>query len=158
MAENFRTNLFGDPVIERREGPGRPEHVWTLENSNKVLLAFARNLSVKEAAIVVGISAPTLRKVYFSEVEIRRQAKLRMEMTQLARLNAAAASGNVAAEKELLKQMDRLRSRDQAVAMASQAPAAPKAAKLGKKEAAEQAAEQVRGLYEPPAPPRNVIN
>lgn len=144
-------DLFGDPVHARKEGRGRPEVVWSRENSNKVLLAFARGLSVKEAATAIGLSAPTLRKVYFSEVEKRDQAKLRMEMTQLARLNDLAAGGNVSAEKELLKQMDKMRQRDKAQAMAPAPTAQP--ARVGKKEAARQAAERVRGLYEtPPAP------
>jgi hypothetical protein len=56
---------------------------------------------------------PTLRKVYFSEVAKRAAAQLRMEMTQLERLNALAEAGNVTAEKELLKQLEKLRQRDQ---------------------------------------------
>lgn len=144
-------DLFGDPVLPRREGRGRPEHVWTLENSNKVLLAFARGLTVKEAAVAIGVSAPTLRKVYFSEVAKRTDAKVRMEMTQLARLNGLAAAGNVSAEKELFKQMEKMRQRDQ-VRAAAPAPTV-KPEKLGKKEAARRAAEEVRGLYEPPLPP-----
>lgn len=152
MAEGIlEVDLFGDPVLPRQEGRGRPEAVWTREKSNKVLLAFARGLSVREAAIAIGLSAPTLRKVYFSEVAKRAQAQLRMEMTQLARLNDQAEVGNVAAEKELLKQMDRLRQRDQ-VRAAAPAPAA-RPEKLGKKEAAAKAAEQVRGLYETPPQP-----
>lgn len=147
-------DLFGDPVLPRQEGRGRPEHLWTLENSNKVLLAFARGLTVKQAATIIGVSAPTLRKVYFSEVAKRTEASLRMEMTQLARLNKMAADGNVSAEKELFKQMERLRQRDQ-VRAAAPAPTmtSAKPEKLGKKEAARRAAEQVRGLYEPPPPP-----
>lgn len=143
-------DLFGDPVISRQEGRGRPEHVWTRERSNKVLLAFARGLSVKEAATAIGVSVPTLRKVYFSENAKRAEAKLRLEMTQLSRLNDLASAGNVAAEKELLKQMERLRQRDQQQHIA---PAPTKAAKLGKKETAKAQAHEVRGLYEPPTPP-----
>jgi hypothetical protein len=146
----LEVDLFGDPVLPRQEGRGRPETVWTRENSNKVLLAFARGLSVKQAAIAIGLSAPTLRKVYFSEVGKRAQAQLRMEMTQLARLNAQAEAGNVAAEKELWKQMDRIRQRD---AQHQLAPPPVKAAKLGKKELAARDAMEVRGLYEPPAAP-----
>lgn len=154
----METDLFGDPVVARREGRGRPEHVWSRENSNKVLLAFARGLSVKQAAMAVGISAPTLRKVYFSEVAQRAAARLRMEITQLARLNALAEGGNVAAEKELLKQIEKQRQKDQAGALAAPSPEPVKAGKPGKKEAARQAAEQVRGLYEPPAPPGQRLN
>jgi hypothetical protein len=144
-------DLFGDPVLPRREGRGRPEVVWTKDGSNVVLLAFARGLSVKQAATAIGVSVPTLRKVYFSEVSKRAEARLRMEQRQLARLNEAAQGGNVAAEKELMKQIERLRTRDQVHAFAP-APTA-KAEKLGKKAGAEKAAEELRGLYEPPAPP-----
>ncbi|WP_313326105.1 hypothetical protein [Sphingobium yanoikuyae] len=150
--EISEVDLFGDPVISRQEGRGRPEHIWTRERSNKVLLAFARGLSVKDAATTIGISVPTLRKVYFSEVEKRSEARLRMEMVQLSRLNDQAGAGNVAAEKELIKQLDRLRQRDQQQQLAP-APTKAAAPKLGKKEAAKAQAQDVRGLYEPPAPP-----
>lgn len=119
-------DLFGDPIIPRREGRGRPEHLWTRENSNKVLLAFARGLTVKQAAMVIGISVPTLRKVYFSEVAKRTSAQLKMEMTQLSRLNDQAEAGNVAAEKELARQLEKLRMRDQSQSFAT-VPAAKKA-------------------------------
>lgn len=147
------TDLFGDTVALRREGRGRPEHVWSLENSNKVLLAFARGLTVKQAAMAVGVSVPTLRKVYFSEVAKRDRARLSMEMTQLARLNKLAEAGNVSAEKELLKQMERLRLRDQQQTLAP--PPTEKAPNKGKKEAAIEAAHAAGGLYDtPPAPGR----
>jgi hypothetical protein len=149
----MEVDLFGDPVLRRRDGRGRPEHLWTRENSNKVLLAFARGLSAKDAAMSIGVSVPTLRKIYFSEVEKRRDARLRLEITQLARLNGLAEKGSVPAEKELMKQMDRLRQRDLAQALASAAPASAKGKPLGKKESALRAAEAVRGLYEPPPPP-----
>src|SRR3546814_5471312 len=118
-----------------RDGPGRPEIVWNRETSNKVLLAFARGLTVKQAASAVGMSGPTLRKVYFAEVAKRAEERLRLEMTQLGRLNAQAEAGNVAAEKELMKQMDRLRQRDQQQQIA---PAPTKSTKLGKKERSEE--------------------
>lgn len=143
-------DLFGHPVLPRQEGRGRPPHVWTLDRSNRVLLAFARGLSVKQAAMILEISSPTLRNVYFSEVRKRANARVLMEMTQLARLNDLAAAGSVSAEKELFKQMERLRQRDQQQAIA---PAPTQAPKLGKKEKAQKVAQEVRGLYEPPAPP-----
>jgi len=147
---NSGVDLFGHPRLAMPKGRGRPAHEWTLDRSNRVLLAFARGLSVKQAAVIVGVSVPTLREHYFSEVAKRAEAKLLMEMTQLARLNDLAAGGSVSAEKELFKQMERLRQRDQQQQMA---PAPTKAAKLGKKEAAKAQAHEVRGLYEPPAPP-----
>ena len=147
---NSDVDLFGDPITLRQGGRGRPSHAWSRENSNKVLLAFVRGLNLKQAAMVIGVSVPTLREHYSSEIAKRKSAQLRMEMTQLARLNAQAEAGNVTAEKELIRQLDRFRSRDQAQAMASRPPKPPK---LGKKAEAEQKAAQQRGLYEPPPAP-----
>lgn len=110
--ENLVRNLFGDLVQMRSEGRGRPEHVWSRENSNKVLLAFALGWSVKRAAKVIGISSPTLRKVYFSEVAARAEAADRLDMTQLGRLNTQAEAGNVSAEKELMKQIEKRQVRE----------------------------------------------
>lgn len=150
VEDKLVVDMFGHPVLPRQEGRGRPPHLWTLERSNRVLLAFARGLSVKQTAVVLGISSPTLRNVYFSEVRKRADARILMEMTQLARLNDLAAAGNISAEKELFKQMERLRQRDQQQAIA---PPPTQPEKLGKKESATKVAQEVRGLYEPPAPP-----
>lgn len=153
MSDGFSgVDLFGDPVIPRQEGRGRPEHTWSLENSNKVLLAFARGLSVKEAATAIGVSVPTLRKHYFAEVAKRTAARLRMEMTQLARLNTAAQDGNVAAEKELFKRLDKAALSNLADRVANRGGAERKP-KLGKKEEAQENAGNVRGKYAPPEPP-----
>jgi hypothetical protein len=149
-------NLFGDVVSAPHDGPGRPAHHWSRENSNKVLLAFARGLSVKEAAMAIGVSAPTLRKVYFAEVSERAKAKLRMEMTQLARLNRAAEAGSVPAEKELLKTLERMRQRDVVDARAPTHPT--KAVPVGIKAAKAAAAKQVDGLYGTRTPPPSALN
>lgn len=154
-------DLFGDPVVTREEGRGRPEHRWTLENSNRVLLAFAAGYSVKEAATSIGVSVPTLRKHYFSEVAKRDSAALRMEMLQLARLNQSAGSGKTAAEKELFKRLEKGRLRALSQSVASQEPAAQRPqqpARKGKKEQAIEAAAQIEGIFAPPAPPSRLMN
>ncbi|MFN3675795.1 MAG: hypothetical protein ACK4TC_07420 [Sphingomonas pseudosanguinis] len=141
MSEDFGLDLFGDPVLPTKEARGRPEHSWSLENSNKVLLAFAMGRSEKEAATAIGISVPTLRKHYFSEVAKRKDAKLRMEMTQLSRLNSAAADGNVTAEKELFKRLDKAaieQLADRVVERGRQSKA-PKGKKVAEREAAQEA-------------------
>ena len=107
-------DLFGQPVLPPTEGRGRPEHRWSLENSNRVLLAFARGLSQAEAASLIGIDAKTLRKHYSRECALRTTAALRLEMRQLERLNAQAEAGNVAADKALADRIEKLRMRDQA--------------------------------------------
>lgn len=158
---NPEVDLFGDPVVLRAEGRGRPEHQWSRENSNRVLLAFAAGYSVKEAATAIGVSVPTLRKHYFAEVAKRESAALRMEMLQLARLNDAAGAGKTAAEKELFKRLEKARLRALSQTVASPEPAAqsqqPRPRK-GKKEAAIEAAAQVDGIYAPPRPPSLLVN
>ncbi|MFD1951880.1 hypothetical protein ACFSGX_13990 [Sphingomonas arantia] len=157
MGEDLGRDLFGDPVLPRSEARGRPEHSWSLANSNKVLIAFAKGLSVKDAAVAIGVSVPTLRKHYFAEVAKRQAARVRMEMTQLSRLNDAAADGNVAAEKELFKRLDKAALAELAERVADRGHVKPVAqAKLGKKAAAQVAAGEVVGKFAPPPPPRLV--
>jgi hypothetical protein len=156
-ADGFsETDLFGDPIVPRSEGRGRPEHRWSLENSNKVLLAFARGLSVKEAATAIGVSVGTLRKHYLNEIEQRNAARLRMEMTQLARLNKAAADGKVAAEKELFKRLDKAAMQQLAESVVDRGRP-KKAAPIGKKEAARAAAKEAVKKFRPRAGP-NLLN
>ncbi|WP_342658660.1 hypothetical protein NPJ82_05915 [Sphingomonas sp. NY01] len=160
MAEDLGRDLFGDPVLPSKEARGRPEHSWSRENSNKVLLAFALGRSVKEAATAIGVSVPTLRKHYFSEVEKQKDARLRMEMTQLARLNDAATAGNVTAEKELFKRFDKARQVEVAdrVAERGRNGAPVRQPKPGKKAAAKAAAGAVQGKFAPPPVPSKLIN
>lgn len=150
-------DLFGDPIQLRKEGRGRPEHAWSLENSNKVLLAFARGLTVKQAATAIGVSVPTLRKHYFAEVEKREAAALRFEMVQLARLNEGAKAGSVAAEKELARRLEKAQLADLAARVSNHARP-PRPEKLGKKAQAEQDAQAIGGRFEPPAPPPGLLN
>lgn len=151
--ENLGADLFGDPVQSRQDGRGRPEHVWTLEKSNRVLLMFAAGRSPKEAATAIGVSVPTLRKHYFFEVAQREAASLRFEATQLERLNEAAKGGNVAAEKELLKYMQRVRLEQLSDRVAKRGAAQAKPKAVGKKEAATIAAKAVGGKFAPPPGP-----
>ncbi len=158
MSEDLEVDLFGLPVVRRGEGRGRPEHRWTLENSNKVLLAFARGLSLDDAALVVGVSVPTLRKHYFSEVKQQAAAKLRMEMTQLIRLNKAAADGNVTAEKELGRRLEKADLADTADRVANRGRNGAPPRRLGKKEEASAAAHGVTGPYAPRPTPPGLLN
>ncbi|MDP1026383.1 hypothetical protein Q5H91_04095 [Sphingomonas sp. KR1UV-12] len=150
-------DLFGDAVIPRKEGRGRPEHAWTLANSNKVLLAFARGMTVKQAATGIGVSVPTLRKHYSSEVAQREAAAIRFEMVQLSRLNEGAKAGSVSAEKELGRRLEKARLAELSDQV-SQHARPPRPAPLGKKAMAQQDAEEVRGRFEPPPPPPSLLN
>lgn len=150
--EKRAVDLFGQPVLERHEGRGRPEHVRSVENSNRVLLMFAMGHSKKEAALAIGVSVPTLRKHYFSEVAQYDAARLKFEALQLERLNDEAADGNVGAVKELFKRFDRaqLVSLSDRVTKRQEAKPAP----VGKKQAAKEAATRVAGVFAPPDAPQ----
>ncbi|PCG09885.1 hypothetical protein COA17_07420 [Sphingomonas ginsenosidimutans] len=119
-------------------------------------MAFARGLSVKEAATAIGVSVGTLRKHYLNEIEQRNAARLRMEMTQLARLNKAAADGKVAAEKELFKRLDKAAMQQLAESVVDRGRP-KKAAPIGKKEAARAAAKEAVKKFRPRAGP-NLLN
>ncbi len=108
MAEdNSDVDLFGDPVTASERGRGRPAHVPTRATVNRVILGFARGRSVKDVALSIGVSVPTLRQHYFSQVNRRRDLALMMESVQLGRLNDLAEKGNVTAEKALMKALGR---------------------------------------------------
>lgn len=151
-AKTARVDLFGDPIREARDGPGRPEHVWTKENSNKISLLFACGYQPKDAAQAIGVSVPTLRKHYFSELEQWRFARIRMEAKLLAQLNAEGEKGSVGAMKELAKRIDKGRLEALAERVADRGRKEPKR-RLGKKEQQHEAAQGVRGKFAPPEAP-----
>lgn len=92
--------MFGQALAAERK-QGRPVHVWTPQNSAKVLLLFACGRKAKEIWPVLGITRNTFFKHYFNEVERAGHAPMMMKAEQLSRLNEAAKDGNVAAEKAL---------------------------------------------------------
>lgn len=145
-------DLFGHPVHPRREGKGRPEHVRCDEISHKISILLAIGRDIGEIAAIVGLSQPTLRKHYFSELQARATARDRLTAKQLYRLNKAAEGGNVAAEKALFALVERERTKLTADRLAgpSPKPARPAAAKLGKKAQAEADALGIGGKYAPP--------
>lgn len=100
-------DLFGDPIIVRNAKRGRPEHERTERNANKVSLLFAMGYEVKDVAAALGITQPTLRKHYFSEVQQRDAMRLKLEAEQLSNLFDSAKDGNVGAMKKLLDRVDR---------------------------------------------------
>jgi len=148
-------DLFGQPVKAPRKGRGRPAHQRSRETVNRVILGLARGWTVGEVAQSIGITIPTLRQHYSSELRRRAGMKLMMESVQLGRLNDQAAKGNVTAEKELMKALEKGRLRQLASDVAHGANRAPKPQKPGKKVAAVEAAKGVKGKFERrPAPPQ----
>ncbi len=156
--ENLEVDLFGDPCLPPREGRGRPAHVPTRATRNRVLLCFVRGLTVKDAAVSIGISVPTLREHYSSELHQRKTARLKMEMRGLELLVEQAEAGSVAANKELDKRIEKLRLRDQHEVRAPAPKAKARSKPVGKKEEQKIAAAGVTGRFEPRLPPSQLVN
>lgn len=150
------TDLFGLPV-PREKGRGRPPHVWTVENSNKVNLLFACGHTPLEIAQVLGITKPTFYKHYFNEIGRSKYAPLMMKARQLERLNAQAENGNVAAEKALAGMIQAERVATTAQRVKSRASDESKTPALGKKETANQAARNMTGVFGTRQPPAGLI-
>ncbi|WP_230769521.1 hypothetical protein [Sphingomonas sp. Leaf4] len=145
-------DLLGGRPFAPREGRGRPEHQATIAKLNKVLMAFVAGYTLKQAADSIGVSVPTLRKHYFSAVDVRDKAALIFEVERLVRLNEKAAAGNVSAEKELGRLLERAKIA-QVSDQVSGSVRPPKPLKQGKKAALQQAADEMVGLYDTPPQP-----
>lgn len=139
-------DLFGLPILPER-GKGRPSHVWTSQNSNKVNLLFACGHKPIEVARVLGISKPTFYKHYFNEISRAGHAPLMMRAIQLSRLNEQAALGNVAAEKALAGMIQAEQIRNLSDRVADRGSAKAPAPVLGKKDQAKANARQVQGRF-----------
>ena len=102
MAQDF--DLWGDPIPEKPETRGRPEHEPTAEKRLRVAVLRAINQTHTEIAAALGISEPTLRRHYSAELK-GGLAQKRAEV--LIRLWHEVEAGNVSAIKEFLRQVDK---------------------------------------------------
>lgn len=139
-------DLFGDPVPSNWGERGRPEHVATQQNRNRVSLLVALGWSNVRIASALFITQPTLRKHYFSELKFREVARDRLDAQLGLKLLDGVNAGNVSAIREFQKFLERNdlmnygQTRQPQKAAASDKPV--KVQKLGKKEAALIAAHQ----------------
>lgn len=149
--------LFGPQPAERVRGRGRPAHAWERQKSVRIINLFACGHTVEMVAKVMGISQPTLRKVYFSEVAARDVMALKVKSEQLARLTDAAIAGNVTAEKALagMIQAEQIKTLGDQVKTRRGETAAPR---LGKKEERQAAAAGVTGRFAPRKAPPSLLN
>lgn len=134
MAEIF--DLFGDPVPQGEGRRGRPQHLPTNENRNRVNLLLALGWSNDRIAAALRITAPTLRRHYFSELRSRDVARDRLDLRRAELMWREVEAGNVGAMKEFARFMDRNDLMLFGQTASVRPSAAPKAAKLGKKEEA----------------------
>ncbi|WP_316188313.1 MULTISPECIES: hypothetical protein [unclassified Bradyrhizobium] len=144
MADNF--DLFGDPIPANYGGKGRPPHIPTTENRNRVNMLLACGWSNERIAGAMRITEPTLRKHYFSELKSRDVARDRLNAALLMKGFEGVQKGNATAIRLFLHLVERndLMQFGQSLrpARIDRSEKAAKPAKLGKKEEALLAARQ----------------
>jgi hypothetical protein len=136
-------DLFGDPVPENKGKRGRPQHVVTQENRNKVNMLLAMGRSNERIANALNVTLPTLRKHYFSELKFRDTARDRLDARLAMTLWGQFQGGNTGAGREFIRLLER---NDMAFGLRGASTPAPAAdvergEKLGKKELANREAQ-----------------
>tara|TARA_R110002110_G_scaffold115958_5_gene287236 strand:+ start:2500 stop:2967 length:468 start_codon:yes stop_codon:yes gene_type:complete len=126
---HYDFDLLGDPIPANHGKRGRPPHIPTEQNRNKIRLLLAFDWTDTQLAKALRITKATLNKHYFAELRARDEAKPALQANHLQMVYQAAANGNVGAMKELGRQIER---HDLAHVLRSQ-PQKPKEEKLGKK-------------------------
>jgi DNA-binding transcriptional ArsR family regulator len=151
-------DMFGHPVIYRDAKRGRPAHERTAENAKRVSMLFALGRSVAEVAAALGITQPTLRKHYFSEVQ-QRQAQLdKLEADQMVKLFEQSESGSTSATKALLDKCEDARRARMAGDLVKDRKAQAKPAPKGVKAQRAAEAQGVGGVFRPRQAPEQLIN
>ncbi|SHL80326.1 hypothetical protein SAMN05444389_101429 [Paracoccus solventivorans] len=147
MSVNF--DLFGNPVRDGHGKRGRPPFEVTPEKSNKIRLGLALGWSNDRIANAIACSPATLKRYFRAELAERTMARDQMELRRFELIMAEANKGNVGAIKELGRMLER---NDSVLAgqrfddAQRRGQEQTKAAKpLGKKEAAQLAAETAGG-------------
>ncbi|MES5483589.1 hypothetical protein QMZ05_12595 [Bradyrhizobium sp. INPA03-11B] len=100
-------DLFGDPVPANWGQRGRPEHIPTQQNRNRVSMLVALGWGNGRIAAAMFVTVPTLRKHYFSELAHRRVARDRLEANIAMKLWDGVMAGNVTAIREFQAFKDR---------------------------------------------------
>jgi hypothetical protein len=137
-------DLFGEPVARGHGRRGRPEHVATRENCNKIVLLLAQDWPLERVANALRITLPTLRKHYFSVLKERDIARDRVEARHIDLLWCQCEQGNVAALKAFRDLMDRTERASAAAKFMDADDDQPRQRKhqLGKKEVAAREAQR----------------
>lgn len=138
MAEKF--DLFGEPIPENWGRRGRPAHVRTTENINKVMMLLALGWSNERMSNALGITLPTFRKHYFSLTEsVRDNARDALDAAYAMKVWTAVMEGNVGAQRlwaAFIEKSDRMGMERKVEIETEAAPAVP----VGKKAADNQRA------------------
>jgi ATP/maltotriose-dependent transcriptional regulator MalT len=105
MAQEF--DLLGDPIPENWGKRGRPAHIPTHQNRNKIRVLLAFGWSNKEIAKALRITTETMRKHYSVELRQRDEARPALKAKAMMMIFDAAEGGNVAAMKELQRLIEK---------------------------------------------------
>jgi hypothetical protein len=139
MPEIF--DLFGDPVPENWGKRGRPQHIRTTENVNKVTMLVALGWGNERIAKAMDITLPTLRKHYFSLLKrLRDTARDRLDAAYAMHLWKQVQEGNAGAMRLWMLFMDRNDRMGAEAAMAAVSADRPGEKSVGKKVADQQRA------------------
>lgn len=150
----LRFDLLGDPIPENHGGRGRPPHIVTTGNRNKVMMLLAFGWTDERIARALRIAPPTLRKHYKVELKSRDDARDCLEANVAARLLHDGLGGNVGAMREFRRVVE---SNDSMLRIATNIgaprPSAAPQSKMGKKALRQAAADAIEGIYAPPPAP-----
>lgn len=145
-------DLFGNPVRAGIGKRGRPPFEVTPEKANKIRLGLALGWSNDRIANAVACSPATMKRYFRAELKERAMARDQLDLRRFELVMEQANKGNVGAIKELGKMLERndsmtasLRISEAQGSMQGAGRSAPKAKPLGKKEAAQIAAEEAGG-------------
>jgi len=107
MSEDL--DLFGRPVRYVSREQGRPEHVPSKKNINKIMILLAEGRPNKIIAAAIGVSIPTLKKHYLHLLKDRDTTKLSLKAEIFSELlTLGFEQGNVSALNTALKTLDRI--------------------------------------------------
>lgn len=95
--EEQEFDLFGDPVRQSNGRRGRPKHIATQENRNKVMVLLAMGWSNERISAALHCSQPTLRTYYFSELKARAVQRDRLDAHRFMLAMEQSNKGNVGA-------------------------------------------------------------
>lgn len=146
MSDEFQddVDLFGDPCRLSSGRRGRPAHRYAQEIADKITLGLAAGWSNQRIANGVGISVPTLKRYYFSLLQLREIQRDRLDLWRFHKLQKLASDGNVTAMKELGVLIEKNDRMSIAKRMQDEEDDLPEETRetLGKKEQAKKAAEK----------------
>ncbi|MCP5087627.1 MAG: AraC family transcriptional regulator [Rhodobacteraceae bacterium] len=136
MPDEF--DMFGNPVQPGRGCKGRPPFQATGKDRNKVKLLLALGWGNERIANAIDISPATLKRHFRAELKVRDEMRDRLDAERFAVVADEAMKGNITAQKELGRMIEKSDQMGAAKRFANSDADAPTKGKtekpLGKKE------------------------